>query len=133
MPAIKRKAPETDIAPLIDKLHGNVAAMARRLGVSRRTIKRRIDASSELREALEDAREGMLDNVESVLYERVLAGDTRAIIFFLKTQGRDRGYSLRAEPPKKKSEPPQHIDPDVEREWAAIVKSLTGEGSGPTP
>jgi hypothetical protein len=133
MPANKKKAPEGDIAPLIDPLRGNVAAIARRLGVSRRTVKRRIDANPELKEALHDAREGMLDDAESVLYAKCLAGDTRAIIFFLRTQAKDRGYSLRTEPVKKASDPLGPIDPKVKHKWDALVASLCEERSGPEP
>jgi hypothetical protein len=34
----------------------------------------------------------MIDNAESKLYAKVVEGDTTALIFFLKTQGRSRGY-----------------------------------------
>jgi len=39
----------------------------------------------------------MLDMAESSLYRRVLAGDSCAVCFFLKTQGRKRGYIERGE------------------------------------
>jgi len=34
----------------------------------------------------------MLDNAESMLYTKVLAGSTPELLFFLKTQGKRRGY-----------------------------------------
>ncbi|PKM70616.1 MAG: PBSX family phage terminase large subunit, partial [Firmicutes bacterium HGW-Firmicutes-18] len=39
----------------------------------------------------------MVDNVESVLYNKALEGDTTSVIFFLKTQGKGRGYVERQE------------------------------------
>jgi hypothetical protein len=87
----------TDIEPLISELNGNVAAMARRLRCSRGAIQRRIDRSPALLTALEDARESMIDNTESALYKKILDGDTTAIIFFLKTRGKSRGYVERQE------------------------------------
>jgi hypothetical protein len=39
----------------------------------------------------------MLDNAESVLYKKVLEGSTPELLFFLKTQGRFRGYVERQE------------------------------------
>lgn len=87
----------TDIEPLISELNGNVAAIARRLKCSRGAIQRRIDRSPALLAALEDARESMIDNTESALYRKILDGDTTAIIFFLKTRGKNRGYVERQE------------------------------------
>lgn len=46
---------------------------------------------------VEDAREKMLDNVESALYQQALSGNTVAMIFFLKTQGKKRGWVERQE------------------------------------
>lgn len=81
----------------IERLNGNVAAVARSFGVSRKTVHNRVNESQTLQEALEQARETMLDNAESVLYKRVLEGSTAELLFFLKTQGRDRGYTERHE------------------------------------
>ena len=50
-----------------------------------------------LKAALEQARQGMLDNVESAFYAKVLGGDTTAMIFWLKTQGKRRGWVERTE------------------------------------
>lgn len=44
-----------------------------------------------------DARESMIDTAESMLYKQIGEGNTTAIIFFLKTQGRQRGYIERQE------------------------------------
>lgn len=96
MSAIKTTV--ADVEPLIAETKGNVSVIARRLGVSRGTVWNRCLESPRLMQALEDARESMIDNAESVLYKKVLAGeDTTALIFFLKTQGRNRGYVERVE------------------------------------
>jgi len=87
----------SDIEPLVNKYKGNVAAIARYLGVSRATIHSRMNDSATLKAAIVDAREEMLDNAESVLYDQALKGNTTALIFFLKTQGRGRGYVERME------------------------------------
>ena len=39
----------------------------------------------------------MLDNAESILYKKVLEGSTPELLFFLKTQGKRRGYVERSE------------------------------------
>lgn len=87
----------SDIEPLVTKYMGNIAAIARHLGVSRGTIHNRMAESATLKTAIVDAREAMIDNAESVLYDQALKGNTTALIFFLKTQGRGRGYVERQE------------------------------------
>lgn len=96
MPQIK-KAPISTVEPLIEEYKGNIAAVARKLGVNRSTIWNRVKESATLRAKLDDARETMLDNAESALYSQVLNGNTTALIFFLKTQGKTRGYTERHE------------------------------------
>lgn len=81
----------------IRELNGNLAAVARAFRVSRSTVYRFLETHPTVQQALTETRETMLDNAESVLYSKVLAGDTVALIFFLKTQGRRRGYVERVE------------------------------------
>lgn len=82
---------------LIDERRGNVASVARALGVTRTTTYKHIARYPTVQQALEDARETMLDNAESVLYKKVLEGSTAELIFFLKTQGWRRGWTERVE------------------------------------
>jgi hypothetical protein len=92
-----KKATVEEIQQEIESTRGNVAAIARKLGVNRSTIWKRCNESPTLMAALIDARESMLDNAESMLYKKVLEGSTPELLFFLKTQGRNRGYVERQE------------------------------------
>lgn len=92
-----KKPTVDDLKKRIEDKKGNIAAVARSLGVSRGTVYNWIDASAGCRQALDDARETMLDNAESILYEKVLQGSTPELLFFLKTQGKRRGYVERSE------------------------------------
>ena len=83
--------PELVAAALVE-LHGNIAATAKRFRVDRSSVRELIDKRPSLQKVLNDAREGMLDNAESSLYRAVLAGESWAVCFFLKTQGKKRGY-----------------------------------------
>ena len=76
---------------------GNVSEAARKLGVSRSTVYRHIDDSPTLLTVLEDTREELVDIAESALRAKVINGDITAIIFTLKTQGKQRGYIERQE------------------------------------
>lgn len=93
----EKKVSIADVEALIPAKRGNVAAIARSLGVSRGTVLNRVNESATLRRLLDDEREGMIDDAESELYEGALNGDTAKLIFFLKTQGRHRGYGDRIE------------------------------------
>lgn len=89
----------------IQDLNGNIAAVARKLGVTRQSVYNHIRQHPTVQEALQQARETMLDNAESVLYREVLDGNMTAVIFFLKTQGRTRGYVERQELAGVKEQP----------------------------
>ena len=82
---------------LIDEMMGNVSMVARSLNVDRSTVYNFMKKHPTVKQALDEAREKMIDNVESKLYSRALDGDTAAMIFFLKTQGKSRGYVERQE------------------------------------
>ncbi len=89
--------PLLELERLITEKRGNIAAVARVLGVPRRTVYNRLKESARLQQLLADARETMLDDAESTLYDEALTGNTTALIFFLKTQGKGRGYTERQE------------------------------------
>lgn len=76
---------------------GNLAAVARAFGVTRGAVAQRVQRSARLQKAVSEARETMLDNAETTLYDEALQGNTAALIFFLKTQGKPRGYTERQE------------------------------------
>ena len=81
----------------IHDLHGNVSSVAKFFKLSRQTMHKYINDHPTVKAALEESRERMIDNVESKLYSQALAGNTTAMIFFLKTQGKQRGYVERQE------------------------------------
>lgn len=94
---MNKKPTVDELKKRIEETKGNVAAVARSLGVSRTAVYNWVDASAGCRQALYEARETMLDNAESVLYKKVLEGSTPELLFFLKTQGKSRGYVERQE------------------------------------
>lgn len=89
--------PPDRIAAVIAAQRGNISQAAKELGIRRLTLYRRIKASKHLQEVLFEARETMLDHVESRLYASALAGENWAVLFFLRTQGKSRGYVERIE------------------------------------
>lgn len=84
--------PEEKIIEAIRAKRGLIAAAARALGVDRKTIYKHMHASEAVREAVKDARELMTDTAEAALYKAINEGQAWAVCFYLKTQGKDRGY-----------------------------------------
>ena len=82
-------------AEVIDQLgrsHGNIKHAASKLNTSRFNLHKYINEHPTVQAALADIREGAKDDAELMLYDRMRTSDT-LLIFFLKTQARNRGYS----------------------------------------
>ena len=91
------KKPDTSvIEKAIVKAFGNLSTAARSLQVDRVTLYKWIEQEG-LAQAVIEGRNTRLDFVESKLDQKIDGGDTTAIIFFLKTQGKSRGYVERQE------------------------------------
>lgn len=67
------------------------------LGVTRNAIYDMVRKYPEVRQALEESREEMLDVAEGKLFQNIANNDNTAIIFYLKTIGKKRGYVERYE------------------------------------
>lgn len=83
---------------MIDALkyaQGMVTHAADRLGCSYNTMVKYIEKYPTVRAAYKQLQERTLDNVELRLLKAVNNDDLTAIIFFLKTQGKRRGYTER--------------------------------------
>lgn len=65
--------------------------------IHRETVTDRIRKSDEVRAARDNGLEACKDLAESRLFEAIEAGNMTAIIFFLKTRGKERGYTERQE------------------------------------
>lgn len=91
------KLTQQGIKKTLVKMHGNISAAARALGVSRYAIQKRINEDEELKKVVTDARESMVDDAESALAKAILDGEAWAVCFTLKTQGRGRGYVEKTE------------------------------------
>lgn len=86
-----KKPDKAVIVDMLNKSMGNVSVAAKSLGTSRVSLYKWIK-DYDIESALDDAREVAIDFVESKLMANIERGDTTAIIFYLKTQGKRRGY-----------------------------------------
>jgi hypothetical protein len=69
---------------------------AKALGVSHQAISTRVQKSERLQRVTEDVKAQYLDLAESKLMQKIKDGDLGAICFYLKCQGRQRGYVEKA-------------------------------------
>ena len=76
---------------------GFITAIARRLNISRTQVYNLQNKWPKLAQAIADEREALKDFPESKLFSQIDEGNTTAIIFYLKTQAKDRGYIERQE------------------------------------
>lgn len=78
------------------KCLGVISMACRKVGVSRAQFYKWKEVDAEFAEAVENIVEEQKDFVESKLLENINKNDTQSIVFYLKTKGRDRGYTERS-------------------------------------
>ena len=79
---------------LIDKIRearGNISAMARAYGVSRKSVYNWIDSYETAKQELADQRELVVDVAESVLFRKVVDGELNAVFYTLNNMAEARG------------------------------------------
>ena len=91
-----KKPDRSIIKEAIVKAFGNLSTAAKSLQVERATLYAWIEAEG-LEESVMEGRNRRLDFAESMLDKGMKDGNMTAIIFYLKTQGKSRGYIERQE------------------------------------
>jgi hypothetical protein len=99
----------SDAAQALKDNKGFVTQSAKQLGISRSQLHRLINKYPTVKEALTDAREEMKDFAESKIYQGINEGNTALIIFYAKTQMKDRGYTEKQEIDQRTT----HIEVDL--------------------
>ena len=79
------------------KATGNVSHICREVGISRQTFYGWVDNDADFKDAIEAEKEGLIDFAESKLFNLINDKNPTAIIFFLKTKAKHRGYVERQE------------------------------------
>ena len=81
----------------LEKALGVVTQASKVTGIARKTHYEWLQKDPEYKKAVDDLPELVLDFAESKLHGLINEGNITAVIFFLKTQGRSRGYIERQE------------------------------------
>jgi len=83
-----------NIADSLIRNAGKISKVASEFGVSYNTVDEKIKKSKLLKDVLNGIRETILDNVEDVLYTRIVEKqDSIAAMFWLKCMGKHRGWN----------------------------------------
>lgn len=81
----------------LKKSLGVVSSACEEVGISRRTHYNWLNDDEEYKRKIEEIDDYCIDFAESALFKKIKEGDNTAIIFFLKTKGKKRGYIERTE------------------------------------
>jgi len=93
----KREHTAQRIIEAIKGSNGLLTLAAKKAGLNYSTVWRYSQLFPSVQQAVHEAKESMLDFTEGMLYKNIKAGDNASIIFYLKTQGKQRGFVERSE------------------------------------
>lgn len=79
------------------KKSGNVSKTCEAIGIGRTTFYNWYKLREDFAQEIDNIKEAVIDSVEDKLFEKIQAGDITAIIFFLKTRAKHRGYTEKLE------------------------------------
>ena len=79
------------------KATGNIKFICEQIGIDRSTFYNWVDNDPDFKAAIDAEREGLIDFTESKLFNLINDKNPTAIIFFLKTKAKHRGYVERQE------------------------------------
>lgn len=91
------KVKKNAVIQALEKTLGVVTPACQKAGISRDTFYEWFNKDEEFRKAVKATKDIALDFTENELLKQIKEGDTTAIIFYLKTQGKNRGYVERQE------------------------------------
>ncbi len=80
-----------------EKYLGIISTSCKATGITRQTYYNWINTDNDFNKKVNDITELQKDFVESKLIENIKDNDTTAIIFYLKTKAKDRGYTDKTE------------------------------------
>ena len=95
---------KADLLQALANTSGIVSSACKAANVSRMTYYRWYNEDPDFREKADDIKELQKDFAESLILKKMKEGDTTMIIFYAKTQMKDRGYTERKEITGKEGE-----------------------------
>lgn len=126
----KRQDTAQRIITALKENKGLLTTAARKAGVSYTTVKRYAAEFPSVKDAVLEAKESMIDFTESKLFEKISRGDTACIIFYLKTQGKGRGYIERQELTGAEGQPIKYAYELTDEQLEYIASKAIRSGGG---
>ncbi len=98
----KKKRSKTDLnktnfLELFFKHTGNISHICKTIGIHRTTYYQWLEKDKKFKELIDAELEGLIDFAESKLFNLIDDKNVAAVIFFLKTKAKNRGYVERVE------------------------------------
>lgn len=121
----KQKYRLGEVAEALRVHHGQVCLAARALGCSYRTLLRYIEQYPELEDVRTAARRAVVEEVEGVLVERALAGESWAIQFLLRSWARGT-YGEKVEVHQQSVRVNYNLSDDDLRQLYGMVMRMAG-------
>lgn len=100
--ALKKGAKKTElqkkaVLEALESSLGVVSEAVKIVGIHRATFYEWLKNDPEFKTEVDNINETAIDCAETALYRKIKSGDTTAIIFYLKTKGKKRGYVEKSE------------------------------------
>lgn len=105
---IKTQHKKRQLLEALKKSLGVVSSACAAVGVNRSTYYDYLNNDPDFRAEVEDLKNVALDFAETSLLKQIQDGNTSATIFYLKTQGKERGYVERQEVTGSDGKPVEH-------------------------
>ncbi len=123
----KRQETAARIIKALKENKGLLTLAAQKAGVTYWTVWKYTQDFPSVKQAVEESKESLLDFAEGKLYLAINEGNLTAIIFYLKTQGKARGYIERNEFSGVNGEPIK-VDIDVKQKLVSELTRLSSAG-----
>lgn len=124
----KREETAQRIIAALQESNGLLTLTAKKAGLGYTTVWQYTQDFPSVKKAVMEAKERMLDFAEGKLYEKIKEGDNIAILFYLKTQGKKRGYIERSEVTGAEGTPLLNVNVnsnETKHDIAAVIKRLS--------
>ena len=92
-----REKKKVEFLEVYSQKANNIHLTCKALGIERATFYNWLKEDNSFKEKITALEEGDIDSAETALKRQILDGNTTAIIFYLKTKGKNRGYVERQE------------------------------------
>lgn len=116
-PVLMRESKKTAFPAMLQRNKGMITKTCQEMEMTKSTYYYWREKDEDFAARCDDVLEFTLDTVELALLDKIDKGDTTAMIFYLKTKGKHRGYVERIEQTGKDGEPlnaPKFTETDKE-------------------